>query len=901
MILPSQTLSPESEPNKTEDNTPTKLPPMLAQYLDYKRQYPDALLFFQVGDFYELFFTDAITVSRTLNLTLTSRDKNSPDPIPMCGVPMAVVDGYVDRLVAAGFSVAIVSQGPVPQSGKGMVPRRLERIVTPGITILGGASTAAGETLVAAIGGDPDRDFSIAFSNVQSSRIRIQDGIRPEDLALELGRLGITEVVIPPVAYGKKIDRRSPWVKLVEGAIGQTSVKYRSLSSSELGTTSGGRQLSQISGFASIGVAAKQAVRLLVEYIDEITVETKLPIQSIEPWSFSSVVMIDAPTRKNLELVANTRDARTTGTLFEYLNECRSAAGARLLYSWVLHPSAQLEEIEGRQKAVSKLVEASDSRADIRARLSGMVDFERIAARIELGVATPKELGALRDAVIRLPEIQQLITSIDTDASTRLSALAPELELSQPGSLSISATLEKALSDEPPHVMSEGGIIREGYDKELDHLRSIHREGRSWLAELEEREISSTGISSLKVRFNNVLGYYIEVTKANLSKVPDRFIRRQSTANSDRFTTPELAKLADDVLGAEGRIIDLERRLFEQLRAGLLPCAATLRRIGEGIATLDILQGFAELAVRDDLTAPELAPSSELIIEKGKHPVIARYLREQFVPNTIEFSTGLTNCILLTGPNMGGKSTYLRQAALIVIMAQLGAFVPAKRAKVGIVDKIFARIGASDNLSEGESTFMVEMREAAHIVASATPSSLVLIDEVGRGTATADGLAIAQAILEWLLVQTKSRTLFATHFHELTALEVSYPALRNLSVGSVEREDQVLFTHEIQQGPANRSYGLEVAKLAGLPVALIERARELLLQGADKSNQEKQLSIFAAGATPFVVREQQSEPADYKELRNLADEVRRIDINSTTPLEALLHLERLGRYARNAR
>jgi len=865
---------------------------MLAQYLDYKRQYPDALLFFQVGDFYELFFTDAVTVSRTLNLTLTSRDKNSPDPIPMCGVPMGVVDGYVDRLVAAGFSVAIVSQGPLPPSGKGMVPRKLERIVTPGITILGSAAPSGAETLVAAIGGDPDREVALAFTNVQSAVIRFRDGIRVEDLGVELGRLGITEVVLPQLAYGKKIDRRSPWVRLVEGTLGEKAVKYRSLSSSDLGSTSGGRPLSEIAGFSSLGVAAKHAVRLLLEYVDETTVETKLPIRSIEPWSFSAVVMIDAPTRKNLELVSNSRDARSNGTLFEYLNECRCAAGARLLHRWILHPSSELAEILSRQGAVHALCGAGTERAELRARLQGMVDFERLAARIELGVATPRELGALRDAVVRLPEIQSLLRAIDSSNGSKLSALGAELAVRT----DLPATLERALAEEPPHLISDGGIIRDGFDPELDRLRSLHREGRSWLAELEQRESQATGIGSLKVRFNNVLGYFIEVTKANLAKVPDRYIRRQSTAQSDRFTTPELSKLADDVLGAEGKILELERRLFEQLRAALLPSAGELRQVGEAIATLDILQGFAELAIRDDLVAPEMNASTELLIEKGKHPVVARYLREQFVPNSLELAADGaapdgSRCVLITGPNMGGKSTYLRQAALIVIMAQLGGFVPAKRARIGIVDRIFARIGASDNLSEGESTFMVEMREAAHIIASATPASLVLIDEVGRGTATADGLAIAQAILEWLLVESKSRTLFATHFHELTTLDAVYKELRNLSVGSVEREEEVLFTHEIQHGPANRSYGLEVAKLAGLPTALLRRARTLLSEGpATAPAEERQLSIFAgnSAAAPEPV-----EPADYKALRALAEELRRVETHSTTPLEALLTLDRL--------
>ena len=854
------------------------------QYLDYKKQYPDALLLFQVGDFYELFFSDAVTVARTLNLTLTTRDKNNPDPIPMCGVPVAVVDGYVDRLVAAGYSVAIVSQGALPASGKGMVPRKLERIVTPGINILGSPSTSVAETSVAAIGGDPDRLLSIAFSNVQSGILRTCDGIPPDALASELGKLGITEVILPQVSYNKRVDRRSPWVRLIEGTVGEHGVKFRSLASTDVSGSSA-RALGTISGFSTLGTPGKQAVRLLIDYIDEITVETKIPIRLIEPWSNASLVAIDAPTRRNLELVTNSHDNGTAGTLFEYLNECRSPAGTRLLHNWILHPSCDLAQIKSRQKAVAKLIPALDARSTIRTRLQSMVDFERLAARIELNAVTPRELGALRDAVVRLPEIKALLSDLERKEETILSALAQQTELS----VELGSMLERALMDEPPHMLSEGGIIRDGYNSDLDRLRALNTQGRTWIAELENREKEATGISSLKVRFNNVLGFFIEITKANLSKVPERFIRRQSTANSDRFTTTELAKLAEDVLGAQGKIIDLERKLFEALRAELLQYTAELRRAGEAIASIDILQAFAELAARDDLFAPELDGSRLLVIEKGKHPVVARLLREQFVPNSLELAES-GHCCIITGPNMGGKSTFLRQAALIVIMAQLGSFVPAKKALIGIVDKIFARIGASDNVSEGESTFMVEMREAAHIIGSSTGSSLVLIDEVGRGTATADGLAIAQAILEWLVVETKARTLFATHFHELTKLDSSYKGIKNLSVGSIEREDSVIFTHEIQQGAANRSYGIEVAKLAGLPAPLLSRAQELLALETTSSAavEQRQLSIFSGAESA-----KSTEPLDYKPLKALAEDLRRIDVQTTTPLEALLLLDKL--------
>jgi DNA mismatch repair protein MutS len=900
--------------------TSRKLPPMLRQYQEYKHKYPDCLLLFQVGDFYEAFFEDAVTVSQALNLTLTSRDKNTDDPIPMAGVPVAVVDNYMERLVNAGYSVALVSQSE-PPTGKGMVARKLDRIVTPGIKLLSAAEDQGTDSVVAALSFDrnpslrvkEDVEVSVAFTDVQTGEIALRDGISLSSLGAEMLRIAAREVILPRSVDNRQVDRRAGWYRDLEFALKNCTFKFRNTGPHDQGDF-GLRSLSSIEGFSSLGVNAKKAVRLLVDYIDEITVDTLMPISKVGIKNYSDVLILDATTRTNLELVKNLKDGGLEGTLLEVLNYTRTLVGFKLLKQWILNPLTDLERIRTRTAAVRSLVKQAQRRTILQDILRYMTNFERIAARIELGLVSPRELGALRDAAERFPEIKKILSEISREPeseSLRLISIEDELEISG----NLLTLLQNALVDNPPSSVKEGGIIRAGYNDELDRLFEMRIKGKSWIAELEARERAATGISSLKIKFNNVHGYFLEVTKANADKVPQRYLRKQTMTNAERFYTEELKKLEEEVLGAEEKQRALEQELFCELKEKVVPYSADIRRISRNIAQLDVFLSLAELADREGFTEAQVSNTSGLMIKKGRHPVIARLLQGSFVPNSIEFQSDGCSCFIITGANMGGKSTYLRQIGLIVIMAQMGSFVPAAGAEIGMVDKVFARIGASDDLLEGESTFMVEMREAAHIVSNATERSLLLIDEIGRGTATSDGLAIAQAILEWIVLRIKCRTLFATHFHELTLLEEKYPFIENYSVGSVDRGGTVIFTHEIQKGPANKSYGLEVALLAGLPETLVDRARGLLkeldvddLMRASSSGTpaDCQLSIFDQSSElkdngsdscqedsqeHFRSLEQSievsREPSDYKRLKEVGECIEEVDVNDVTPLEAL--------------
>lgn len=871
----------------------TKLPPMLTQYLAYKAQYPDCILLFQVGDFYELFFQDAVTVSRTLNLTLTTRDKNSPDPVPMCGVPIGVVDGYIERLVNAGFSVALVRQASEP-TGKGMVARELERIITPGIRLLNNSSDAdTAGAVVVSVYPDRENEFALAYSDVQTGIVHVREAVLLSRLNAEVSRLSPAEIVLPQMLDSKKIDRRLAWVRDLEHLAAAKALKFRG----ENGRADQ-RGFADIPGYPTIAPVSQRAVRLLVDYIDEVTVGSRLDIRSVVVARDGETVAIDATTRHNLELVRSTRDSRSEGSLLHAVNLTVTPGGAKLLRHRLLNPSANLELVVARHEAVGLLVERSTSRGEIRQMLEYLPDLERIAARLELRAVTPRELGALRQALLKLPLLKAaLARDFGAGGGVLLDRVEAELTIAP----AWPELLLKALSDDPPIVPADGGVIRTGFDAELDRLRTVKTTSTAFIAELEARERARSGIGSLKVKYNNVIGFFIEITKANVDRVPEDFIRRQHTANGERFTTAELRQLEVEVLGADAKVLALEQKLFAELKENLRAAIPEVRRLAGVLAELDVFTALAELAEREDLVRPVMCEESDLVIDGGRHPVIAKLLEGRFVPNSLDLRAGGTRCALITGPNMGGKSTYLRQAAILAIMAQAGSFVPAKTARMGLVDRVFARIGASDNLAEGESTFMVEMREVSHIVAQATERSLVLIDEVGRGTATTDGLALAQAILEWIVTQVGCRTLFATHFHELTTLEERHAAIENLSVGSVDRDGEVVFTHAILKGAASKSYGLEVAKLAGLPHTLLDRARLLLAEGVaaegarGRKRAAPQLPLFSA---PVEVTR---EPADYGRLKALEKRVHALDVNRLTPLEALTILAELSSLATEPR
>lgn len=862
----------------------SKLPPMLMQYLDYKGRYPDALLFFQVGDFYELFFDDAVAVSRALNLTLTSRDKNSDNPVPMCGVPIGVIEGYIDRLLAQRFSVALVSQKEVAEGHKGPVERTLDRIVTPGIQILSHTQGNRSASYVAALIPGTSQDIALAFSEVQSGKISVRDGYDLRRAIADLQRISPAELIVPATVGQLKIDRRQGWVRDLEVHLPDTSIKFRH----ERPLESDGERslkLAAVAGYSSQSPVAKRSVRLLADYVDEVTVGAGVPLIEVVTESDDGALLIDSMTRTNLEIVRNNRDGGLDGSLYHLIDCTITGGGSRLLRQWLLAPLARLDEICARQAAVSSLKIFSE-RSRLRALLREVVDCERIAMRIDLAVATPRELSALRDTLRVIPEIKHMlqeISGVDADLVQQLCAALDPLD-------SLQARLSVVLTDEPPLAVNQGGIVRDGFDGALDQLRMITRKGRSWIEELEAAERERTGISSLKIKFTSVFGYFIEITNSNLGKVPTDYVRKQTTANSERFFTEELKRRETEILGADDRALIRERELFVALRAEVKQHSDALRGNARVLSQLDVLSALADLSDREGYVRPELADSDELEIVNGRHPVLGSLLRNEFIPNSVTMGGAGKRCFIVTGPNMGGKSTFLRQTALLVVMAQIGCFIPAEKARIGIVDRIFARIGASDNLREGESTFMVEMREASSIVANAQERSLVLIDEIGRGTATLDGLALAQAILEWMVVKSRARVLFATHFHELTLLENIYPSVKNLSVGSEDRGKMIIFTHRIVEGAANRSYGLEVAERAGLPTALMRRARalhsELVIREDSAQQVSPQLSLFQAPV--------EQAPVESRPLRNpVVEKLAALDLNQMTPLEALNMLAQL--------
>lgn len=857
------------------------LSPMMVRYLEYKERYPDALLFFQVGDFYELFYDDAVTVAKALNLTLTSRDKNSPTPIPMCGVPISVLDGYLDRLVPLGHSVAVVSQ---TGSGQG-VERALERFVTPGMRLFTSVSSDATECIIAAVVLERDgRSGSIACTDPQTGVVRVKEGLAVTQIPRELAAWAAREVVVPRTVEAEKIDRRTSWVRGIEGAVGHAAIRFRaepgSNTDSESWLEPGARN-----ELYALGITGRRAVRLLGGYLDEISLGNPLPVREVSLAINEGVVAIDAATRRNLELVRNTKDGSAIGTLYGFLNTTETPGGARVLQSWLMAPLADRDAIVRRQSSVAELREHCRA---IASSLSGTNDLERLAARIQLGIASPKDLGAVRDTLERLPVLQDALAHCQAaDVCAVVDRLQAPIELR--------SLLCRSLSDNPPHVTNDGGIIREGFDGELDQIRSVRGDADAWREAFELRERQATGIQSLKVRSNNIIGYFIEIPSAHAPKVPPHYQRRQSTANAERFSTPELKKYEEQVVTAVDGQVRREQELFVQIRTEVQPYVVDLRRIAGALAELDALAALARAADTHRWVAPEIMESGELCIDAGRHPIIEELLGGGFIPNSVEFGVAASRCFVVTGPNMGGKSTYLRQIALITILAQIGSYVPAKSARIGLVDKIFARLGAADDLHEGESTFMVEMREAAHILAHATARSLVLIDELGRGTATTDGQALAHAILEELALQVGCRTLFATHYHELTALEQRSESIRNLSVGSVEDGDRVVFTHEIQPGPAPRSYGIEVAKLSGLPAGVLERAEEVLRAMVSLREDEKLARTRGAKSDRQHKLFANSETAPKERIVTTRDPVaeklvttlRSLDVDAITAREAL--------------
>jgi DNA mismatch repair protein MutS len=876
--------------------------PAMRQYLDAKRQYRDAIVFFRMGDFYEMFYEDALVAARALELTLTSRSKDAGgNGIPMCGVPFHAGDGYIARLVKKGFRVAICEQVEDPKKAKGLVRREVVRVVSPG-TLTDSSYLEAREPaflMAIATSGAKDEVFGAALIDLSTgefSAAEYQGAAGLEALADEVAVLRPREIVVSndqqkPTIVERiaALTRVEPAVTSTEGWSFEPEAARRALLD-QLKTHG-------LEGFGLEGrQIAIQAAGALVSYLRDTQKADLAHVRAISYRSTSDTLTIDPITLKHLEVVAGSEGGRQ-GSLLHEIDRTITSMGGRLLRAWLLRPLCALERIRDRLDAVEELAFRSTERGKFRETLKSVHDLERLIGRIALGTTGPRELVSLRQSLDAVPRVKLLL---DQCQAPLIQSLLAELD----DLADVRALIERTLIDEPAAIVREGGFTRDGVDPALDELKSISRSGRQVIAEMEEQERARTGISSLKVRFNRVFGYYIEISKSNLHLAPSDYLRKQTIAGGERFTTPALKEYEEKVLGADERILTREIEIFEALRCNVAAEAARIQDTARALATLDVLAGLAETAAIGNYTKPHLHEGDEFVVADGRHPVVERFA-DQFVPNDIDLNGTTRQLVVLTGPNMGGKSTYLRQTALIPLMAQIGSFVPARQAKLPIVDRIFARVGASDNIARGHSTFMVEMQETANILHTATSRSLVVLDEIGRGTSTFDGLSIAWAVAEHLATNSRARpkTLFATHYHELTDLADALPGVVNAHVSAREWKDQIIFLRKIVSGRSDRSYGIQVARLAGLPGSVVTRAQEILagLERDEASRGGRPTLSSAAGEPSTAQLGLFAAPLDTGSQRG--DEVltrlEAIDVDNTTPRQALELLAELKKLSQD--
>jgi DNA mismatch repair protein MutS len=848
-------------------SVPAQHTPMMQQYLGIKARHPDILVFYRMGDFYELFYDDAIRAARLLDITLTRRGQSAGEPIPMAGVPVHAVESYLGRLIRLGESVAICEQIGDPAASKGPVERKVVRIVTPGTVTEEALLEERRENLLVALCGHGDR-WGLAALDVSTGRFRVQEFEGTEALAGELERLRPVELLLPegptlPADRGTGVRRRPVWHFEAEAA--------RTLLTRHFGTR-------DLSGFGCEDLAlATGAAGALLQYVQDTQMSALPHINGLGVERREDGVILDAASRRNLELTRNLSGGRDN-TLASVLDETATAMGSRLLSRWIQQPLRRRDVLEARHGAVAELLEGRGHR-DLHERLRRIGDLERILSRVALGSARPRDLVTLRDSLAVLPEMQATLAPLAAPHLRELAAAVGE----HPAVVEL---LARAVIEQPPVLIRDGGVIAPGYDPELDELRALSENADRFLTDLESRERARTGITNLKVAYNRVHGYYIEISRAQADRAPDDYTRRQTLKGAERFITPELKAFEDRVLSARERALAREKALYEALLAALLEPLPALQRAAEALAELDVLACFAERAETLGYTQPELSDAPGLFIEDGRHPVVERVLDGPFVANGVRLDEG-RRMLVITGPNMGGKSTYMRQTALIVLMAHLGSFVPARRAVIGPVDRIFTRIGAADDLASGRSTFMVEMTEAANILNNATEYSLVLMDEIGRGTSTFDGLALAWACAAHLARHNRAFTLFATHYFELTALADQHETIANVHIDAVEHGSHIVFLHAVKDGPANQSYGLHVAALAGVPAAVIRAARQRL-EDLERRNlsgdpHDPQLGLFAQPPPPA------SDPAPDALREALAE----LDPDSLSPRDALEALYRL--------
>ncbi|WP_428985632.1 DNA mismatch repair protein MutS [Vagococcus lutrae] len=846
-----------------------KLTPMMEQYLGIKAQYPDAFLFYRLGDFYEMFYEDAERAAQLLELTLTSRNRKAEDPIPMAGIPYHSAEGYIETLVELGYKVAICEQVEDPKMTKGMVKREVVRLITPGTVMEGKTIEAKGNNYLTALYYENESDIGFAYVDLSTGELKVTHLVDEMSVINECANLKTKEIVL-----GTTIPD-----SLREQLALRFNILFSEHDASEVSTshTVDDSQLDMPS--------MKKVLDTLISYLSVTQKRHLSHLQPAETYEPAHYLKLDHYSKYNLELTQSIRTGKKHGTLLWLLDETQTAMGGRLLKQWLDRPLIQSHVIERRQQRVQILVDSFFERLSLQNLLKNVYDLERLAGKVAFGTVNGRDLLQLKHSLQQIPDIRHVLTGINQgEWDDVLEEMDPAPD--------VVALIDRAIDEEAPLSITEGKVIKDGYHEQLDQYRDAMRNGKKWLAELEAREKLETGIKTLKIGFNRVFGYYIEVSKGQLANLPEsRYERKQTLANAERFITPELKEKESLILEAEEKSQQLEYELFLEVREAVKHEISRLQRLARAVAAVDVLQGFATVSEAYQYVRPEMVQNGQnLCIQDGRHPVVEKVMGHQsYVPNDIEMSED-TEILLITGPNMSGKSTYMRQLALTVVMAQMGCFVPATHAVLPIFDQIFTRIGASDDLIAGQSTFMVEMMEANEALQHATPQSLILFDELGRGTATYDGMALAQAIIEYIHQEVHCKTLFSTHYHELTVLEENLSKVVNYHVGAVEKDGDVVFLHKMLPGPADKSYGIHVAKLAGMPSKLLARAAERLTE------------LESLSAAPLVsdTRVQENERTEKKAQEQLSlfpsvdqdeqavlEEVKQLNLLTMTPLEAM--------------
>ena len=804
-------------PQKTSDT------PMMRQYFSVKNQYPDAFLFYRLGDFYEMFYDDAIKGAQLLELTLTTRNHSAANPIPMCGVPHRAVQNYIDILVDKGYKVAICEQMEDPKLSKGMVKREVIQLVTPGTTLERGAEQAKSNNYLTALI-QKDGQFGFAYADLSTGELKTSLLTTNDTLINEITSLQTKEIVVDESVTTELRDQ----------------IKALGILVSEQNQVAAQAELSYLTQDLTVDLET-QVVEHLLMYINVTQKRSLAHLQKAIAYEPSYFLKLDHNSKYNLELMRSIRTGKKQGTLLWLLDETKTAMGGRLLKQWLDRPLIVKQDIETRQNKVAALLDHYFERNNLQAELVKVYDLERLAGRVAFGSVNGRDLIQLKTSLRQVPKISYILSELDDKVFTdEVSHLDPVEDVAD--------LIDRAIVEEAPLSVTDGGVIKDGYDDQLDKYRDAMNNGKKWIAALEAKEREVTGIRNLKIGFNRVFGYYIEVTKANLAQLPtDRYERKQTLTNAERFSTPELKEHESLILEAESHSTQLEYQLFTKVRETVKGAIKRLQTLAKAVAAIDVLQSFAVVSEDYRFVRPTLTKTHELNIVDGRHPVVEKVMgNKSYVPNDVKMTPEET-VLLITGPNMSGKSTYMRQLALTVIMAQMGCFVPAKKAQLPIFDQIFTRIGATDDLISGQSTFMVEMQEANNALQHATANSLILFDEIGRGTATYDGMALAQAIIEFVHNHIHAKTLFSTHYHELTALDQELKGLRNVHVGATEQNGELVFLHKVERGAADKSYGVHVAKLAGMPDDLLKRANTIL---TSLENQTSTVSVTGTGVQP---------------------------------------------------